>query len=279
MIEKHKLLIALICSTLLITLSCSQGGEMEQKKVTYSSLKDIPDAAWTKLSQEKIYFGHQSVGYNIIDGIKDLMKENSKIKLNIVETKDVKDIKDGALAHSRVGKNTEPETKMDDFENVLANGAGNNADAAALKFCYVDMTGKSDVVKLFDEYKNRVAKIHKEYPDLTIIHFTDPLMVAKKTWKTWLKQIMRKKVIWEFADNINRNKYNALLTKEYEGKEPILDIAAIESTKPDGSRQSFEVDGVTYYSLYPGYTTDGGHLNELGRKKVAEQFLLLLVNL
>jgi len=32
-----------------------------------------------KLSQKKIYFGHQSVGFNIIDGIKDIMKENPQI--------------------------------------------------------------------------------------------------------------------------------------------------------------------------------------------------------
>ncbi|BBO88550.1 hypothetical protein [Desulfosarcina ovata] len=78
-------------------------------------MKDIPDASWEKLSQKKIYFGHQSVGYNIIDGIKDLMKENPKIKLNIVETKDVNGIKGGFLAHSTVGKNTDPKSKIDDF--------------------------------------------------------------------------------------------------------------------------------------------------------------------
>ncbi|GAB6909950.1 conserved hypothetical protein [Desulfosarcina cetonica] len=271
-------LLVLVFTIIIATISCS-GGEMEQKKVTYSSLKDIPDAAWEKLSHKKIYFGHQSVGFNIMDGVKDLMKEYPQIKLKIVETKDSGDIKPGVLAHSRVGKNTEPETKMDEFENVLEQGVGSKADAAALKFCYVDMTGKTDVAKLFDDYKRRIENIRKEYPDLQIIHFTDPLTVTNKTWKTWLKQVMGKKEIWEFNDNIRRNQYNELLRKEYKGKDPIVDIAEIESTKPDGSRQSFEVDGVTYYSLYPGYTMDGGHLNEIGRKKVAEQFILLLANL
>ncbi len=32
------------------------------------------------------------------------------------------------------------------------------------------------------------------------------------------------------------------------------------------------------YSLVPDYTDDGSHLNEKGRKVVAEQFLLFLVN-
>ena len=48
---------------------------------------------------------------------------------------------------------------------------------------------------------------------------------------------------------------------------------------PDGTRCSFTKDGKTYYSMVPEYTTDGGHLNEIGRKKVAEQFLILLANL
>jgi hypothetical protein len=65
---------------------------------------------------------------------------------------------------------------------------------------------------------------------------------------------MGKKGFWEYSENIKRNQYNEMLIKEYKGKEPILDIAGIESTKPDGSRQSFELDGVTYYSMVPEYT-------------------------
>ncbi len=60
---------------------------------------------------------------------------------------------------------------------------------------------------------------------------------------------------------------------------PFFDIAKIESTFPDGTRSTFTKDGKTYYSMVPEYTHDGGHLNEMGRKKVAKQFLLLLANL
>jgi len=276
---KKKLRIPLLIVTLFSAFLISCGGEMEKEKVTYNSLKEIPDAAWENLSQKKIYFGHQSVGFNIMDGVEDLKKEYPKIKLQVVETNKSGDLKPGILAHSRVGKNREPQTKINEFENVLSQGIGRKVDAAALKFCYVDMTDQTDVEQLFNQYKNRVEKIRKQYPDLEIIHFTEPLTVQKKTWKTWIKQIIGKKDIWEFNDNIKRNEYNELLIKEYKGKDPILDIATIESTKPDGSRQSFEVDGAKYYSLYPGYTMDWGHLNETGRKKVAEQLLLLMVNL
>ena len=48
---------------------------MPQEKVSLPSIKDVPAEKWQELSQKKIYFGHQSLGNNIITGIQDLMKE------------------------------------------------------------------------------------------------------------------------------------------------------------------------------------------------------------
>ena len=261
-----------------VVAACS-GGDMKNQEVTYSSLKKVPDAVWEKLSKEKIYFGHQSVGFNIIDGIKDLMKENPKIRLNIVETKDGSDFGAGIFAHSRIGKNVDPEAKIKDFTKLIDEQLGGKANAAALKFCYVDMSAKTNVQKVFADYTRAVEELEKKYPHMTIIHFTEPLTTSKTTWKTWIKKIIGKKEIWEYDDNIKRNEYNELLRQKYKGKEPIMDIAEIESTYPDGTRCTFKKDGKTYYSMVPEYTTDGGHLNEIGRKKAAEQFLLLLAGL
>ena len=261
-----------------IIFSCN-GGNMPDQKVTFPSIKDVPVVKWEKLAQKKIYFGHQSVGFNIIEGIKDLMKEYPEIKLDIVETTDISDIKGGVFAHSRVGKNVDPKSKIGDFVSFINNGIGKNADAAALKFCYVDMKADTDVNTILSVYNNSIAQLKKEYPELTIIHFTDPLTVTKTTWKTRIKKLLGKKDIWEYDDNIKRNEYNEMLINRYDGKEPIFDIAKIESTHPDGTRYSFNKDGKTYYSLVPEYTRDGGHLNETGRKKVAEQLLILLANI
>lgn len=278
MLTQSKISLLTFIMALFLIFSCSGGG-MEQKKATFSNLKDVPNEAWEKLSKKKIYFGHQSVGFNVLDGVKDLMKENQKIKLNIVETMDSVDFKNGILAHSRVGENIDPKGKIEAFSRILEEGVGKRADVAALKFCYVDMTKNTDISKLFDDYRAEIEKLRKKYPNLTIVHFTEPITVSKSNWKTWIKKVLGKKEFWEFDDNVKRNQYNEMLIKEFQGKDPILDIAKIESTKSDGSRQSFKLNGMTYYSMFPGYTTDGGHLNELGRKKVAEQFILLLVNL
>ena len=270
-------ILIIILTILPLTLSCS-GGEMEQQKITYSSLKDVPATTWEKLSKKNFYFGHQSVGYNILDGVQDIMQEYPQIKLKIVESSDAGTMAQGTLVHSRVGQNTKPQTKIEDFSRYLAGGIGDKADAAALKFCYVDILADTDPEKLFANYEKEMEKIHGEYPGLTIIHFTTPLTVLQNGPKAWVKKIIGRS-LGGSKENINRHIYNELLRAKYMGKEPILDIALIESTNPDGTRSTFEVDGKTYYSLVPAYTKDGGHLNEVGRKKVAEQLILLLANL
>jgi len=262
----------------LFLLSCSNGGTMSQEKVNLPSINDVSASAWGKLSQKSFYFGHQSVGFNIIDGIKDVMKEHPQIKLNIVESSDAADLRVGTFEHSRVGKNVEPKSKVDEFVQFLRNGIGNKANFVFLKFCYVDIRGESDVNDIFAYYKESMAKLKQEFPNTTIIHFTVPLTTTRTTWKTVVKKIIGRKT-WEYDDNIKRNQYNQILVNTYSGKEPVFDLAKVESTFPNGRRCTFSKDGKTYYSLVPEYTTDGGHLNEIGRKIVAEQLLIFLAKL
>ena len=68
-----KISVLLLTTFIAINLiSCDSGGEMPEKTVQFPNIKDVPASKWENLSQKKIYFGHQSVGFNIIDGIKDL---------------------------------------------------------------------------------------------------------------------------------------------------------------------------------------------------------------
>ena len=69
-----------------------------------------------------------------------------------------------------------------------------------------------------------------------------------------------------------------MLRKQYDGKEPLFDLAKIESTLTDGMRLSYKKDGKSIFALIPDYTHDGGHLNEYGRKIVAEQLLIYLAS-
>jgi len=262
----------------LFFISCN-GGKMEEPKISHRAIKDISAAEWKKFSQKMIYFGHKSVGLNIIDGIKDLTIENHKLNINIIETADPVDFKEGAFFHSRIGKNVDPRSKISEFNHVIENGIGLKADIAFFKFCYVDINENTNVKDVFNEYKDTMETLRKKYPNVSFVHVTVPLCTTTTTWKTWIKKLIGKQYIWEYEDNIKRNIFNALLIKEYEDQVSIFDLAKSESTLPDGSRATFKRNGKTYYSLASVYTDDGGHLNSMGRKRVAEDLLLYLLNL
>jgi hypothetical protein len=271
--------LVILAFTLTILSACNNGGEMSQQSSPFPSIKDVPPSAWEKLAQKKIYFGHQSVGYNIIDGIKDVMKENPQIKLNIVETSDPADFNSGVFAHSKVGKNVDPKSKTESFAEFVQQGIGNKADVTFFKFCYVDIDKNTNLKGLFEDYKTKMVQLEKDYPGVKFIHVTVPLKSIKTNWKTSIKELIGKGDMWEYDGNVERNEYNDLIKKEYSGKEPVFDLAALESTFSDGRRSSRNSGGKILYSLMPEYTSDGGHLNEKGRKIVAEHLLIFISNL
>ena len=143
---------------------------------------------------------------------------------------------------------------------------------------------------VFDDYKNAISQLNKKYPKTSIIHFTVPLETSKVPFKFWLKifrsagwsyrfkMIKNIKNMWRYDANMKRNEFNELIRKEYDGKEPVFDLADRESTHPDGRRETFTKNRKAYYSMVPDYTHDGGHLNEAGRTIAAQQLLLLLAN-
>jgi hypothetical protein len=63
----HLLRSILIFSMTLLILNCGKEDKMTKTSIT---LKPVGESALKKLSAKKIYFGHQSVGYNIMDGVK-----------------------------------------------------------------------------------------------------------------------------------------------------------------------------------------------------------------
>ena len=60
------------------------------------------------LPPKKIFFGHQSVGNNIVQGIRDLMIADSRLKMNIVKSEDPQLIPSPAFVESEIGENGNP---------------------------------------------------------------------------------------------------------------------------------------------------------------------------
>ncbi len=244
-------------------------------------LQSISPAEWERLSRCRIYFGHQSVGYNIIEGVRDIMKQHQEIRLNIVETVHPDDLGPAMLGHGRIGKNQDPSSKIDAFVRLMENGAAEKVDMALFKFCYVDVTESTDIDRLFDDYKNSLASLKARYPNTIFIHVTVPL-TAMETWVTWVKSKVKQllgRPLRGYDDNIKRSRFNEMLRNEFGKNEPFFDLAAVEATSSDGRQLTFAKRGNLFQALVPAYTDDGGHLNEQGRITVAEQFLITLAKL
>jgi hypothetical protein len=241
-------------------------------------LINVPQSSWQNLSKKRIFFGHQSVGLNIIDGITNLMKENPALNLNIVNTSTPEEFSVPIFAHARVGENSKPKSKCDAFSRIISSGIGNKADIAFFKFCYVDITIGTDVNDVFFYYHRTLEKVKNNYPQTTFVHVTIPLRAKQTGIKAFLKRLMGKPLTG-YQDNIVRNHFNSIMTKEYYGKDPIFDLAALESTYPDGTRSFFQATGMSYYTLVERYTYDDGHLNDIGSKIIAANLLLFLAQL
>lgn len=255
--------------------------KLEPNKITLPSIEEVPNEFWTKLARKKIFFGHKSVGYDILEGIKDIIKERNYIQLNIVQTNNPAEFDQPIFAHSQVGKNTDPVSKINSFKDIMDSGVGNKVDIASFKFCYVDIMRDSDPQKIFDGYSAAIEELKARYSDVQFVHFTVPVCSApkgiKKNLKQSIKRLIGKPGILE--DNQKRQKYNTILAQAYSTTEPIFDLALIESITPDGFRCYANKGTEKVFLMASQNTTNGGHLNERGRKKAAEQLLILLANI
>ncbi len=260
-----------------ILLVVHSGVAARENSMPYHKIADVPGKAWQQLAEKRIFFGHQSVGFNIVEGISLIMERQPQVHLNIREGRQASLFAEPGFVHARIGSNRDPMGKMDDFQHLLSSEIGKHLDIALLKLCYVDIDHSTDVLQVFNHYTAMVETIEKQLPSLRLIHCTVPLKTMQITWKTRLKRLLGKEA-WEFTDNIKRNQYNKLLLKKYNtGDSFMFDLAQAEATGPDGRQTKFTVNGTDYLALSPGYSSDGGHLNLAGSAVVAEQLLLTLL--
>jgi hypothetical protein len=260
---------------ILIFFVLSDKSSSDQKNSSFT-INDFQKSKLEKLSKKRIYYGHRSIGNNIITGIRDLMKENSQIKFNIIKPGDRVNHKEGFFMHSMISQNASPKSIADDYEKLMSEVSGEYFDIVFIR--YTPFYDKSDLKDIFADYKETLRLLKNKYPKTIFVHGTFPLNRSKTSWKTWIKKIFGKKDIWEYEQNIKVNEFNKLLRKEYYAKEPFFDIAKFQSTYPNGKRSTFTKDGKTYFHTVSDYTYDGVHLNERGRKIVAEQLLMLFAD-
>jgi len=248
--------------------------------VTTKHLSDVPDASWERLATRKLYFGHQSVGGNIVDGLREILKDNPEIRLRIATLSDSLVPKGPGLLESKIGKNGDPASKTDRFAELIASGLATNGSVLFHKYCYGDFWDPAGpkVRDAFEHYKITMARLRRENPEIMFVHFTIPLGYPKLSFKAQIRKMLGGEIN-EYGTNQRNNEFNDLMRAEYAGKEPLFDLARFEATRPDGSPETFTYRGRAYETLVPEYTDDDGHLNEAGRRRIAEQLLVFLAEL
>jgi hypothetical protein len=237
----------------------------------------LSDAQLHALATMRIYFGHQSVGANIVDGMRAL---SAGTALRIVSAQDPASVNGPAFIEATIGKNGDPRSKAAAFRAALDRGFGHKGGIAMYKYCYVDTDVATDPGQMFAAYRDDIATVRAQYPRLTLVHVTQPLTTSAPTTEGIVTRLARIVLGRPSSDELNakRQQYNALLRAEYQGKEPLFDLARLESTRADGSRNSTR-PGSTTESLAPEWTDDGGHLNAVAQKMVARELIALLAGL
>lgn len=172
-------------SALLFTAVACSGGPQNLNQGLAGDLSQITSEQWQALSQRTIYFGHQSVGNNILEAVRELVAEKPQIPLRIISGASAA----SAGIHGLLGRLTRP------MRNAL------------------------------------------------------------------------------------RTQYNDMLRAAYAGREPIFDLAAVESTRADGTREYGTSHGQPVYALAREWSADDGHLNALGRRRAPKQLLITLASL
>jgi hypothetical protein len=267
-----------VCSLAVGLSAAAHDSTGAKMPVSLPTLLDVPVADWAALSRKRIFFGHQSVGINILDGVADVMAKHPEIRVDVVKLARPAPIERPALVHEMVGRNGDPSSKIRDFHRLVDQGLGEGVDIAFFKFCYVDFSHASDVDAIFDAYVQSMAGLQKKYPATRFIHATVPLNSLPLSMEQKIKH-MAKRFLGRpevVADNAKRQRFNELLKARFPA-EQVFDLALAEAVALDGTLQVDDSGSASpVMMLNTDFTFDGGHLNEIGRRRVAEQLLITL---
>lgn len=231
------------------------------------------DADLAALANCRIFFGHQSVGSNILAGLADLQK-GSAHPVAILEHRAGTRPPQACLLHATVGRNEQPLTKCEEFRRIIDEDLAGLIDVALLKFCFIDINEHTDVDALFAQYTSAMDDLARRHPGTAFVHVTAPLRHTPGGLGVLARERLGRPNRVKLA-NMKRNRFNDLMRRA-RASTGVFDLAAIQSLHADGRRESFRKDGATYQSLVGAYTDDGGHLNAAGRLVAAREMVRCL---
>lgn len=227
--------------------------------VAGSAATELQPGEGNQLEGRRVFFGHQSVGKNVLDGVRAL-PENDRARLSVVGVDDsgaLQPLEAGYIADARLGKNGDPQSKFRAFSEYLRSGVGDEVDVALMKLCYLDFSATTNPRALFNDYRSTMQALESEYPDVSFIYATVPLTESAG------------------YKNVLRTEFNSLVRSELADRN-IFDIAYLESSSEASSGSVDSFYGFPSESLRPEFSSDGAHLNGVGSERAARGFVAAL---
>lgn len=212
------------------------------------------------LKTTTIFFGHQSVGRNLLAGMAGVLPE-----LRVVRGVDGANVEGPVLIESALGHNGDPRSKDQAFLDAVA--LLPPGSVALYKYCYADMVADTNPDSLHACYTRTLQRAADQ--GVRVVAVTMPLTTVAPAWKYWLKQLSGR--IPDRELNLRRERFNQRL-RESSLPWPLVDLAQFEATAPDGRLCTVSYHGAAVPVLASEYTSDGSHLDARGQRRVAPRF-------
>lgn len=242
---------------------------MAQSIPAMSEVADVQTVSKSQLeaaAKRRVVFGHQSVGYNILEGVRTLAAEQG-VALNIDEMREPP-ASGAGIFHFTAGSNGDPLGKAADFAKTVGAASYPKTDVALVKLCYVDFDQSSDAVAIAKTYTDTIKKLQAARPETRFVAVTAPLTAIPGGAKAWVKKMIGR-TSPDLANNAKRKEFNDYLRKQFDAAH-LFDIARLEAETAVGA------DGKDIEALRGDLTDDGGHLNAKGQRIVGAAFLKMI---
>jgi len=232
-------------------------------------VSSVPQSVMDAVGEQKWFFAHASVGLNMLQGMSAL-HSSDPVRYQLTATAvgfSTTDptlaapppvpTQDGTIYEWPLG-NPSWSQKFTRFAGSVETSGWNSpsVDVCMDKLCFIDMDANAAV------YIATMTALEAAYPDTLFVYMTQPLVTLDSGLprdEEMLKQT-----------NVHHHQYNEAVRAHCQaGGGILLDIADIEAYGPDGTYYSFEYSGQTYPQLYFEYAGGLGHLDGLGRERVA----------
>ena len=156
-IKKKSIYIFLVLLLVLIILL------LRQNNVSKNMIPEISNNI-NLIGQKNIYFGHRSVGENIISGVNKIISKEGRKVFVIKELTSNSKIDENYFFHSNIGRNGDPKSKFKEFTDIVNNLANKNLEIAMMKLCFVDITKKTNINEVFQSNVAMIDSLQNKYP-------------------------------------------------------------------------------------------------------------------